>query len=280
MIIRITTGYCEGRSGDRGKSQLLHGVYVDKDHAACKLYGSIEDLQQALSIALTMEHLDGETASLIGWLQRNMFSMSSFAFLKGDSTRHQLPESLLSHLENRVALLKECVGNAPDFLIYEHPSLIALNEIRIRVREVESQLVAWKNSWEMRLFLGGPLGLLGIRWNYKTHIEDAIYSQMKIMNRMSTYFFWVSRYQGWRLGIRPAERYWNGQVEEFNIQTQGSQHNEQQQQYQRQQQQQQQHQQHCSHPHRDNHRELNWEPELQLSRIDLDLNREPALTAG
>ena len=239
--VRITSGYCEGKKGgDNGYSQLLLGVLIPKDHDTSKLYGAVEDLQQSLAIAIYEDDvIDAELRYTMEWIHENIFSLSSYAFMKGESPNNEMPEAFLIYIERTIERMKEEIGNAPDFLVYSHPSLLRLNEIRIRTREVESRFVGWKRSLEMQLHLKGPLGLLpwdiavplsiyegrfkGIaeRLLGKRYLIPTINNHITVLNRLSSYFFWAGRLQGKLLKERGehsvSEKYWHGKIQEFEI---------------------------------------------------------------
>jgi cob(I)alamin adenosyltransferase len=239
---RITSGYCEGkRGGDNGYSQLMLGVLIPKDHDTCKLYGAVEDFQQSIAICLEANELmDPSLEHVMKWLHTNMFSLSSYAFMKGETSNHEMPQGFLHYIEGAIEDMKADIGDAPDFLVYSHKSLIHLNEIRIRTREVESRFVGWKRSLEMQLHLKGPLAVLPFEVNVplswyegkhsalveklfgKRYLLPIINYHIQVLNRLSSYFFWASRVQGKLLAGRSEdsgliERYWQGKIEEFDI---------------------------------------------------------------
>lgn len=225
-LARIRTGYCEGsKKGDVGFSQLLHKVTIPKDHDACKLYGSVEDLQQSLATAIQDGMiLDEGIEYTMKWLHRNIFSLSSFCFMKAESEDHIFPDNFLKYIEGTIEDMKERVGDAQDFLIYSHKSLLLINEVRIRTREVESRLVGWKRSKEMHSYLYGycPFDIYveGMEWLFgRRYLVPRINYYISILNRLSSYFFWAGRYQGLLLNERGVneleEQYWLGRPQEF-----------------------------------------------------------------
>jgi len=217
--------------------------YISKYHVACLLYGVIEEAQQSLAECLYYYggELEPETVEVMEWLHHNLFSLSSHCFLKGETEIHQLPIELLEYIEDKIESFKEEIGGAPDFLIYGHPLLLAINKIRISVRQSESFFVGWRQCREMMRFLyGHPLirmfnlyPIIEFILPYITHegfknsltnslghrhLVENINMHNKILNRLSTYFFWVSRKEGILLtqrGVPLKERYWKGCVESF-----------------------------------------------------------------
>jgi len=223
---RIRTGYCEGsKKGDIGYSQLLHKVTIPKDHDACKFYGAVEDLQQSLASAIQDDMILNEGIEYtMKWLHRNIFSLSSFCFMKAESEDHIFPDNFLKYIEGAIEDMKKEVGDAQDFLIYSHKSLLLMNEVRVRTREVESRLVGWKRSKEMQRYLYGILPIdiyiQEMEWLFgRRYLIDRINHYIAILNRLSSYFFWATRYQGYLLSQKGVdsleEQYWYGRVQEF-----------------------------------------------------------------
>lgn len=220
---RITSGECGGvcdtttprltsnhntHKGDSGMSLLLNGERVPKNHPACLLYGSIESAQQSIAECLYYNKLYSQAIEeVLTWLHRNLFSLSSFCFLKGDSTRHQLPDNFLEYLEKASKELGEEIGSAPDFLVVSHQSLLQINRIRIDIRHVESMYTSWHNSPEL------------VRWQLDhPEVIPAIRKHAAILNRLSTFLFWVGRKQGVWLadsGFNLTESYWQAQAQPF-----------------------------------------------------------------
>lgn len=199
--------------GDQGTSQLLSGKRVSKAHPAALFFLSVEKLQQAIAECLTAHELyDTEVAEILMWLHEALFNLSSFAYLLGESTRHQLPVEFQEYLEVKSRQLSEEVGDAPDFVIFSAPSLLALNKIRVAVREAESAFCKWKESDEVtRHMLDHPHSIFPIMRHIKT------------LNRLSTLVFWWTRKQGLWLRATGSEveeqqfeeRYWHASTPHF-----------------------------------------------------------------
>lgn len=208
---RLTSNHRSGK-GDDGYSQLMNGIRIPKNHEACNFYGAVEELQQAISECLFYNSdniYSSDTVYVLKWLFRNLFSLSSFVFLKADTSRHQFPDSFLSYIESQCSLLSSQIGSAPDFLSYTHISLLHFNKIRIAVRKLESCYVAWRRSDEMvRHQLSHP------------ELINVIAYHSAILNRLSSYLFWITRKQSQFLssqGLSLEEQYWQSEIESFNI---------------------------------------------------------------
>lgn len=196
--------------GDDGSSLLMNGTRISKAHVACNFYQSIEELQQAIAECLYYVNLyDEKTSETFKWLFNSLFSTSSFVFCKADSTRHQLPQRFLEFIEEDCAALQKEIGGAKDFVCFSHRDLLHLNKVRIAVRKAESTYVAWKESSEMTNFLlNNP------------HLIQSVNFHITILNRLSSWVFWVARKQGLSLqskGTPLQEIFWSAEVEPFNF---------------------------------------------------------------
>jgi cob(I)alamin adenosyltransferase len=190
---RIAISYIEGR-GDNGTTQVTINDRIDKADLSVDVYLRCEDLRHSIGLALLNNDviLDNDIHELLVWLRSACFSISSFCYCKGVSRRHNFPESLLSYLEQAIAEFKGQVGNAQDFIIWERPIGIYLDNIRVKVRLLERSLTAWSKEVPC-----------------DTATEDVKYLRACI-NRLSTYIFWATRhtYKNNQL----TEVYWEGRM--------------------------------------------------------------------
>lgn len=208
MANRITAKYQPG-NGDLGHSTVLHGHKLRKDHPACRIQGQLESLRHEIEVVLSETELQQRDLTyLLEWLDRNIFSLASFCYLKGDTVKHVLPMDLLHFLDEKTQQLKSQVGDCPDFLAQSHRTLVKLDGIRIEARRLESYYVQWWYSSEMVEHLMGR--------------EDLIYGVRKhaaILNRLSAYLFEAMRMEGKLLaevGYHLEQRVWSAEVEGFD----------------------------------------------------------------
>lgn len=206
-MARITGKYKPG-TGDLGHSTVLQGHRLRKDHPACGIQGEIESLRHAIEKLLAQKGLlQEDLIYLLKWLDRNIFSLASFCYLKGDTTSHLLPEELLEFLNERTTLLKKELGDCPDFQSQSNFKLVLMDGVRIEARKLERCYVQWWYSSEMVEFLMGR--------------EDLIYNVRKhaaVLNRLSAYLFEATRLEAKLmrdLGIDVEQRHWQAGVEEF-----------------------------------------------------------------
>jgi cob(I)alamin adenosyltransferase len=214
MAVRVTKQYQEGLSfGDSGFSLLHNNEYVTKSSPACVIYGSIELLQHNIDTVLTDNHsfYVEDFKEVLEWLSDAFFSLSSFCFYKGhlDSRKnsYMFPYSFLSFITDKIDFYKDTAENK-DFLRFRHKHLCAINLLRVGCRKVESDYVAW---WES--------DLVDRERRMHPEIEQDIRYQNQVLNRLSSYFYWVGRHEASLLtqhsaGFIPCPE-WSGTMPPF-----------------------------------------------------------------
>jgi cob(I)alamin adenosyltransferase len=186
---RITTSYTEG------KNDCIKTSFQDeKSSQSFDIHETVEKLRLAISkfINKHIEKLEKEDLEVLKWFRDNTYSISSFFYLKGMTTKHIFPKSFLVYLVKKIKEFKN-VGNAPDFIIWTDDFSLSLDEIRITVRELER---------DARYYVSN---------NIMTLTNDTKL-MLAIINRMSSYIFWLTRKY-----CTDFERYWPGQVTDFSI---------------------------------------------------------------
>lgn len=209
---RLTSKHIPGK-GDLGYSYVLaNNPPLLKSSPACKIQGEIEGLRNSIEDLLCTSHLlQGDLVYLLSWLNRNVFSLASFCYLKADTETHILPESLLDFLNSKTKELKKLLGDCPDFMSQSHLTLIKLDGVRIKVRSLEQRYTSWRYSSEVTETLMS-----------NTDLIPTVNFHAAILNRLSAYLFEATRYESSLLrenGEVIEARYWQATVEEFNIPT-------------------------------------------------------------
>lgn len=192
---RITMDYREGK-GDLGLSNGVYNQSLSKNNIIFKLHSAIEELRVELSklILNYKDNLGEDDLRFLTWLRNNTFSIGAFIYLKGKTDRHNLPISALSFIKDRISTFKQDIGNAPDFIIYDNPIGIDLDNIRILVRNLESYIT----ELDMSTFEN----------------KDNFILYKRFINRLSAYIFWLNRETNKILGYE--EIYWTGSMDNFN----------------------------------------------------------------
>ncbi len=200
---RIKVSYKEGK-GDSGYSELFKGLMVSKAAPAAKIYGSQEHLQQAINVALIRGNIDNkEFTTVLRWLSDSLHSIGAFTYAKGDSTDHMFPDEFLQYMRNRIKAVKELLGPSKDFILYNDDTLLYINDIRIKSRDIERAYWTWFQSDEIQEF-----------FNDNPHVEERAKYMGKLLNRLSAYLWCECRYIAYSKGIT-QEKVWTSKMNPF-----------------------------------------------------------------
>lgn len=207
---RMTQTYKPG-SGDLGYSTILHNhAKLRKDHPACNIQGASEALRHSVEKLLAQERLlQDDLNYFLNWLDRNIFSLAAFCYMKGDSQDHVFPDEVLDFLKVRTISLKEDLGDCLDFQSQSHLRLILIDGIRVEARALERAYIAWWHSSEVMSFLMTRDDLI-------TNIRK----NSAILNSMSSYLYEACRMEALLMKERGDDiqpRYWQAKVEPFAV---------------------------------------------------------------
>jgi len=208
--VRLKKTYKSGSNGDTGMSYVLHNrPPILKSSPACKVQGEIEKVRHNIEELLySCTLIQEDLTYVLTWLDRNLFSLASFCYMKGESSNHVLPTELLDFLDKKTAELKVEVGDCQDFLNQSHINLIKLDGIRIEVRQLESAYVAWWHTQEMISFLMDRDDLI-----------TGVKHHAAILNRLSAYLFEATRMEAKLMNTKDIyveQRPWQANLESFN----------------------------------------------------------------
>jgi cob(I)alamin adenosyltransferase len=214
---RISSSYTEGLSnGDLGFSNLLVGDTISKGSHFSSVYSSIEWLQHRLQNISYNEpsFVDNfpRDAAFISWLYEALYSLSSFCYLKGITDvnyGHVPPQESIEFLKTRISELKDLEENLTgkkaesDFVTLSG----SLNTIRLSVRDVERHFVGWFHNERV----------ITHEIAKNPEILEGIYRYETFLNRLSSYFYWLSRvYIIKNTGVQ-ALKPWNAKIPPFNV---------------------------------------------------------------
>jgi cob(I)alamin adenosyltransferase len=194
---RIKNGICG--SGDKMSSALIEGLRLPKSHKVFQIYGAQERLCNTLSLFKCRygRELEFDDFRILTWLIRNLNCLGGFCYTKGTNADFVFPESFLDKLEERIFdVFQPATTDCLDFLIQDEESFILMDRCRIEIRDLERAFAIW---YEV---------LYG-----KQEASGSILLMSQILNRLSTYFFNLLRYEGLKKNI--SEKPWSGKVESF-----------------------------------------------------------------
>jgi cob(I)alamin adenosyltransferase len=115
---RLTKLYT--RTGDEGATSLGGGQRVPKDAPRVEAYGTVDELNACLGLALA-GGLTPRLTEILAPLQNELFHLGSdLCFLEADKARHPVPQIEPRHVENLERLIDElnaAVGPLQNFIL-------------------------------------------------------------------------------------------------------------------------------------------------------------------
>lgn len=206
---RIKLGSSQYGKGDDLTSEFIKGLRLPKHSPAHHVYGEIEKTKWALSMILVCHlqesFLEEFEEYQIQWFIENLHSLGSYCFTWGsdESTNHIFPSSVLETLDRRIQYLQldrvedKSLADCQDFLSFKDIRLLWIDFARISFRKLESAYSEWYST------------LFGLQ-----KINNSKKETSALLNRSSTYLFYVTRHASLKLGI--DEIYWTAKVTDYN----------------------------------------------------------------
>jgi len=184
-ITRVYTG-----KGDDGSTVLIGGQRVPKDSARVAAYGSVDELNSHIGLALSLG-LDDELAGALKAIQNDLFHLGSdLATREEDKSQFQLPHIEQRHvtaLEQWIDRLNSQLSPLENFILPGGSSgAAALHVARAACRRAERDAIALSRQ--------EPIGPFVIKY----------------LNRLSDALFVMARYQNRAGGV--SETYWNSRA--------------------------------------------------------------------
>jgi cob(I)alamin adenosyltransferase len=185
---RLTTIYT--RKGDEGETSLGGGQRVPKDSARVAAYGTVDELNSAIGVALAYG-LSPRLMETLPAIQNELFHLGAdLAFREEDKQAYQLPQIEERHvqkLEELIDEFNEAVGPLENFILPGGSSGAAqLHVARTLCRRTERAVLTLARE--------EPIGGL----------------VMAYLNRLSDLLFVMARYENKQR--RLAEPLWNSRI--------------------------------------------------------------------
>jgi cob(I)alamin adenosyltransferase len=184
-VPRLTKIYT--RKGDEGTTALGGGQRVDKDALRVQVYGTVDELNSTLGVALAAG-LCPRLAETLPVIQNELFHLGSdLCFLEEDKARFALPQIAEKHVQALEALIDELtavVGPLENFILPGGSIGAAqLHVARTVCRRAERELIALRR------------------------VEPTGAYVLPYLNRLSDALFVMARYENHEKGV--AEPLWN-----------------------------------------------------------------------
>jgi cob(I)alamin adenosyltransferase len=182
---RLTRIYT--RKGDSGDTALGGGQRVPKDDLRVQVYGTVDELNSFIGVALATG-LNERLAELLRPLQNELFHLGSdLCFLEADKARHNLPqigERHVQKLEEMIDEMTAVVGPLANFILPGGSAGAAhLHVARTVCRRAEREAVALSRQDDIGAYV------------------------IPYLNRLSDALFVMARYENHRRQV--AEPLWD-----------------------------------------------------------------------
>lgn len=178
------------RQGDKGMTSLSGGQRVSKDSVRVAAYGTVDELNSQIGVAVA-SGLESELTEWLGKIQNDLFHLGSdLSFLEQDKEKISIPqieERHVNHLEEIIDHLNKIIGPLENFIL-PGGSLTAahLHVARTVCRRAERHVTTLAKNEDI-----GPLVI-------------------PYLNRLSDCLFVMSRYENIKKGV--VEPLWNSRA--------------------------------------------------------------------
>ena len=182
---RLTKIYT--RKGDDGTTALGSGQRVPKDSQRVRAYGTVDELNSQIGVALA-QGLSPRSTEMLGLIQNELFHLGSdLSFLEKDKADHPLPQIEERHIEKLEQLIEEMnqiVGPLQNFILPGGTIGAAqLHAARTVCRRAEREVITLARAEAIGPFV------------------------IPYLNRLSDLLFVLARYENKQQGV--AEPLWN-----------------------------------------------------------------------
>jgi cob(I)alamin adenosyltransferase len=172
------------KKGDKGFTGLFGGSKVEKDDIRVEAYGTVDELNA--HIGLLADMLESKSLKKdLSRIQYNLFNIGSHLASTPDMS-NQLPsieEGLVGWMEKEMDRMDEALPDLKNFILPGgHPVVSQCHIVRTVCRRAERRVISAKDG------LKDPSEII------------------QMLNRLSDYFFMLSRWLGKEIGIK--EKIW------------------------------------------------------------------------
>ena len=132
------------KKGDKGKTQLLGGSIVDKDHVKLECYGTIDELNSFIGNIYDQELKEFHKEILLN-IQNQLFNLGSVISFDGKKDKIKLPNITAKNiemLEKAIDKMEESLPMLKNFILPSgHPTTSKCHIARTVCRRAERNLV-------------------------------------------------------------------------------------------------------------------------------------------
>jgi len=140
------------KKGDKGKTQLLGGSIVDKDHVKLECYGTIDELNSFIGNIYDQDLKEFHKEILLN-IQNQLFNLGSVISFDGKKDKIKLPNITAKNiemLEKAIDKMEESLPILKNFILPSgHPTTSKCHIARTVCRRAERNLVALSKTSEI-----------------------------------------------------------------------------------------------------------------------------------
>ena len=140
------------KKGDKGKTQLLGGSIVDKDHVKLECYGTIDELNSFIGNIYDQDLKKFHKEILLN-IQNQLFNLGSVISFDGKKDKIKLPNITAKNiemLEKAIDKMEESLPMLKNFILPSgHPTTSKCHIARTVCRRAERNLVALSKTSEI-----------------------------------------------------------------------------------------------------------------------------------
>lgn len=140
------------KTGDKGKTSLLGGQRVRKNHERLEAYGTIDELNAFIGMILNYK-IDDFDRNLISFIQNKLFDIGAFLSAEDHCAKYPIPELKsveprdITYLEQSIDIYNSKLPELTNFIIPAGSELISwCNIARTVCRRAERRIVSIKDS--------------------------------------------------------------------------------------------------------------------------------------
>ena len=168
------------KTGDKGKTGLFGGARVSKDDARLEAYGTVDELNSFLGYL--KDHVEDEDiGALLYSIQNSLFNAGSILATDPDKPELKMTfdNTITTAIEEGIDKMQDTLPELMNFILPGgHPQVSLCHILRTVTRRAERRVVSLSDIMDI-------------------DIEISIF-----LNRLSDYFFVLSRYLGLQLGAK------------------------------------------------------------------------------
>ena len=174
---RLTKIYT--KTGDTGETSLAGGQRVPKESLRIGAYGTVDELNSQIGVALAFG-LCARLTAVLPIIQNELFNLGSdLAFLEEDKQKYELPEIGIVHIEKLESLideLNEVVGPLQNFILPGGtPGAAQLHVARTVCRRAERDVIALSREQGVGEFV----------ISYLNRLSDALFVMSRYENKQA-----------------------------------------------------------------------------------------------